>query len=307
MKEFPAVMLRRNGSKVIVLMCFMLLIGVVAAQQPKNLSRTEMEETKETPMAGINRHFEEMLSEHEIKNMNSNNELTAGISKHLMDVLEEKSKEARNNAKVEKHSIERVTSSTKVHENVEKVEETENTNNAEIEEIEETEEVEETKTEILYKSIEEVKISRDMNLTETTGLSREDFCELLANFQNDYAGFYERNAGLIWDLSQEYQVNEIFLCGVFALESYYGSNKSHMDAHNYGSMMNGHGKLISYESDAEGIEANYKLFANSYLSSEGKYYKGVTLDSVGDTYCPPTKDCPSWAGKVYCCMQYFLE
>lgn len=165
----------------------------------------------------------------------------------------------------------------------------------------------ETETQILYKSIEEIEISRDMDLTQTTGISREDFCQLLAEFKYDYDGFYEKNAGLIWDLSQTYQVNEIFICGVFALESYYGSNEKHIAAHNYGSMMNRKGKLIQYESDEEGIEANFKLFANSYLNPEGKYYKGVTLDSIGDTYCPPTTKCPSWAGKVYKCMQMFIE
>lgn len=165
----------------------------------------------------------------------------------------------------------------------------------------------EPEMEIIYKTLEEVSISRDMDLTETTGLSREDFCELLANFEYDYEGFYERNAGLIWDLSQEYQVNEIFICGVFALESYYGSSDKHISAHNYGSIMTGNGKLQKFENDAEGIEVNFKLFAECYLSPEGKYYKGVTLDSIGDTYCPPTKDCPSWAGKVYSCMQKFLE
>lgn len=158
-----------------------------------------------------------------------------------------------------------------------------------------------------YKSIEEVEISRNMDLTETTGLSREDFCELLADFKYDYDGFYARNAGLIWDLSQECHVNEIFMCGAFALESYYGSDTAHCIAHNYGSIMTKDGKLVKYASDKEGIEANFKLFANSYLSPEGKYYKGVTLDSIGDTYCPPTANCPSWADKVYDCMKIFLE
>lgn len=182
----------------------------------------------------------------------------------------------------------------------------------------ETVDVEESEPETVYKSLEEVKISRNMDLTETTGLSREDFCELLANFKYDYAGFYERNSGLIWDLSQEYQVNEFFICGVFAEESLYGSNEAHISTHNYGSIMitevvkvedeNGEEKEIKikklkpYSSDEEGIRANFELFANSYLSPDGKYYKGVTLDSIGNTYCDS-----KWAGQVYSCMKYFLE
>ena len=139
-----------------------------------------------------------------------------------------------------------------------------------------------------------------MDLTKTSGLSREDFCNLLADFKYDYAGFYERNSGLIWDLSQEYQVNEFFVCGVFAEESLYGSNEAHIVTHNYGSIMK-NGKLVSYESDAEGIRANFELFAKSYLSPDGKYYKGVTVDSIANTYCDS-----SWAGRVYSCMKKFL-
>lgn len=165
----------------------------------------------------------------------------------------------------------------------------------------------ENEPENVYKSLDEVKISRNMDLTKTTGLSKEDFVELLSDFPYDYAGFYERNAEEIWEQSQRYQVNEIFMSGVYGLESYYGSDKRHISCHNYGSIMTRDGKLVRYASDAEGIEANYKLFSNCYLSPDGKYYKGVTLDSIGDTYCPPTPDCPSWADKVYSCMQLFLE
>lgn len=164
----------------------------------------------------------------------------------------------------------------------------------------------ETEPKIVYKSIDEVEISRDMDLTETTGLSKENFYELLANFKYDYDGFYERNADFIWELSQKYKVNEIFICGVFALESLYGSDEEHIRTHNYGSIMKNE-KLVKYDSDPEGIEANFRLLANSYLTPEGKHYKGVTLDAIGDTYCPPTAKCPSWSSKVYSCMRKFLE
>lgn len=172
--------------------------------------------------------------------------------------------------------------------------------------VQEIETQEEIKPEIIYKSLDEVEISRNMDLTKTTGLSKEDFYKLMSDFKYDYAGFYEKNADLIWQLSQKYQVNEIFICGVFGLESYYGSDDYHIVNHNYGSIMNKRGRLVYYANDAEGIEANFKLFANSYLSAKGKYHKGVTLDSIGNTYCPPTSECPSWASKVYDCMKKFL-
>lgn len=294
MQETPPVILRRNITKVIeitVCTCFILLL-VISAMQPKLVQKTAVKEInrKATLTAGVSKQFSEVLTEKTAKNTSN----TAGISRHLEEVLKKKQKEAKQ-AKVEKMQVDTVTSVAGTTETTGLANETE------------VADAEETKPEILYKSLDEVKISRDMNLTETTGLSKEDFCELLANFKYDYAGFYERNAGAIWDLSQKYKVNEVFICGVFALESYYGADDRHVNTHNYGSIMNKDGKMVRYATDAEGIEANFKLFANCYLNPEGKYYKGVILDSIGDTYCPPTPECPSWADKVYCCMQYFLE
>lgn len=157
-----------------------------------------------------------------------------------------------------------------------------------------------------YKSIDEIKISRDMDLTKNLEISRSDFCELLSNLKFDYEGFYERNAGIIWDYAQYYQVNEIFMCGLYGLESAHGSNQKHKEAHNYSSIMTRSGVLASYDTDEEGIEASFKLLANEYLNPEGKYYKGKTLDSIGDTYCPPTSECQNWSDRVYECMQMFL-
>lgn len=248
MQETPPVILRRNITKVIeitVCTCFILLL-VILAMQPKLGQKTAVKKInrKATLTAGVSRQFGEVLTEKTAKNTSN----TAGISRHLEEVLKKKQKEAKQ-AKVEKLQVDTVTSVAKTTE---------------------TADVEDAKPEILYKSLDEVKISRDMNLTETTGLSKEDFCELLANFKYDYAGFYERNAGAIWDLSQKYKVNEVFICGVFALESYYGADDRHVNTHNYGSIMNKDGKMVRYATDEEGIEANFKLFANCYLNPEGK-------------------------------------
>lgn len=286
MEKTPPVLLRRNNSynrliQSAIIICSMILLGFSAMQvQGDNVKVHVTEKKVETVelSAGVSRMKEPQPEK-----------MVAGLSKQLMKFAKEPLPE------VEELNVETVTTSI----------ETEDV--ADVTETEDVAEEEKTEPEILYKSLEEVKISRNMDLTETTGLSREDFCKLLANFKYDYAGFYKQNAGLIWDLSQKYQVNEIFICGVFGLESYYGSDDRHISTHNYGSIMRRTGGMVKYSSDAEGIEANFRLFANSYLSTEGKYYKGVTLDSIGNTYCPPTPDCPSWADKVYSCMQYFLE
>lgn len=274
MQETPPV-IRRNTRRerliqTFILLCSMLLIGIVAKRENEKqmaVEETAMVQESNTTNVKLLVGVSDNLMMNEPKSVG----LEVGVSKELEQFL-------RNTLpEVEKLEVDTVTSPAEV----------------------------EPKKD--YKSLDEVKISRDMDLTQTTGLSREDFCKLLADFKFDYAGFYEENAGQIWDLSQKYQVNEIFICGVFALESYYGSDDRHIAANNFGSIMTGDGQMVRYSSVKDGIEANYKLFANCYLSPDGKYYKGVTLDSIGDTYCPPTPDCPSWADKVYTCMQYFLE
>ena len=261
----------------IVLVCSMIILGIfIGVQENANNVATKKfvpktsatEEVENVEFsAGVSKKLLLVMKEQKPE------DLVAGVSKRLSQLSQEPIQESH----VESLNVNIVTSSVDI------------------------------KPEKTYKSLDELKISRDMDLTQTTGVSREDFCKLLADFQYDYAGFYKKNAGLIWDLSQEYQVNEIFMCGVFALESYYGSDKRHITSHNYGSIMNGKGKLVKYATDEEGIEANFKLFSNCYLKSDGKYYKGVTLNAISNTYCPPTPDCPSWADKVYACMKYFIE
>lgn len=61
-----------------------------------------------------------------------------------------------------------------------------------------------------YISIKDVKISKDMDLTVRTGLSRADFITLISGVKADTSGFFEENAGTIYDLCEEYSLNEIF-------------------------------------------------------------------------------------------------
>ena len=62
-------------------------------------------------------------------------------------------------------------------------------------------------------SISDVTISRTMDLTKRTGLSREDFIKLISGVKADTSGFFEDNAGTIYDLCKTYSINEIFFCG----------------------------------------------------------------------------------------------
>ena len=72
-----------------------------------------------------------------------------------------------------------------------------------------------------------------MDLTVRTGLSKEDFITLMTNMSADTSGFFEENASLIYDYCEQYQINEIFFCGLIVAESGWNIAPNHRKTHNY--------------------------------------------------------------------------
>lgn len=153
-----------------------------------------------------------------------------------------------------------------------------------------------------YIKIEDVKISFDMDVSKTTGLSKEDFITFVQNMKCDRTGILAKNAGWIWECCQKYSVNEIFVLGVCGIESAWCSAPQHQNTHNYSSLMSG-GRLIPYATDEAGFEAMIKLLGERYLTPGASFYHGATITGVGTCYCNPT----SWPGKVYTCMQQAMR
>lgn len=154
-----------------------------------------------------------------------------------------------------------------------------------------------------YISIEEIKISKDMDLSIRCGISREDFIKLMENMKVDYSKFFAKNAGIIYDLCEKYEINEIFFCGLIAAESGWSIASSHRNAHNYISMMSSKG-LIRYSSEEEGLEAATKLLHNKYLTKGGSCYSGKTLSAVQKRFCPNSS---TWVGLVFGCMKQVVK
>lgn len=154
----------------------------------------------------------------------------------------------------------------------------------------------------LYIPVSEVKISFNMDVSKPTGLSRDDFIELVSKMRYDRTGILEANAGVIWDCCQKYNVNEIFVLGICGIESAWCSAPQHQRTHNYASLMS-KGKLIPYASDAEGFEALIKLLGQNYLTPGRGVYHGKTITGVGTSYCNTT----TWPPKVYKCMQQVFQ
>lgn len=154
-----------------------------------------------------------------------------------------------------------------------------------------------------YISIDEITISKGMDLTKRTGISKEDFKKLMKNLKVDKSGFFYKNSDIIYDLCEKYELNEVFFCGLIAAESGWNIQSNHRRAHNYISMMS-KGKLIKYASEEAGLEAAAKLLHTKYLTPGGAYYRGKTLASVQKIFCPNSS---TWVGLVYGCMKQVVK
>ena len=225
----------------------------------------------------------------EIRNTakNSENEVTTEQVNNNNEENEEKVTE-NSNEKNEEKVTEKDNSEEKEENSTSKKESSES-------EKEEDDDEEENKNDTAKTvSISEVKISKSMDLTKRTGLSREDFIKLMSRVKADTSGFFEDNAGEIYDLCEEYSINEIFFCGLISAESGWNIASNHRSTHNYISLMK-NGKLISYSSVSEGLEVAAKKLHYNYLTPGGKFYHGKTLAGVKTCFCPSS----TWVDLVY--------
>ena len=154
-----------------------------------------------------------------------------------------------------------------------------------------------------YIKPKDVKISKTMDITKRTGLSKEDFKKIMKNLKSDKSKFFYRNADTIYDLCEKYQINEVFFCGLIAAESGWNIAGNHRRTHNYISLMY-KGKLIKYSSEKEGLEVAAQKLHQNYLTKGGKYYNGKTINGVQKRFCPASD---TWDDLVYGCMKYVVK
>ena len=146
-----------------------------------------------------------------------------------------------------------------------------------------------------YISLEELTISEKMDLTERTGLSKDDFVELISRVKQDSSKFFYENAELIYDLCEKYEINEIFFCGLISAESGWNIASNHRRTYNYISLMV-NGTLKQFASVEDGLEQAAKVLHEKYLTPGGRFYNGKTLAGVKTRFCPSSS---TWTGLVY--------
>ena len=168
---------------------------------------------------------------------------------------------------------------------------------------EQNQEPENVVPEKIYTQIKDVKISKDMDLTVSTNLSKEDFKTVISGVKQDTSKFFYNNSDLIYDLCQQYELNEIFFCGLISAESGWNIADNHRRTHNYISLMS-KGNLIKYNSVEEGLEVAAKTLHNKYLTKGGVFYYGKTLSAVKTKFCPASS---TWVNLVYGKMKQIIK
>lgn len=151
--------------------------------------------------------------------------------------------------------------------------------------------------------IEEVKISKDMDLTVRTGLSKEDFVKLISGVKADTSGFFRENAEYIYDVCEKNSLNEIFFCGLISAESGWDIAPAHRSTHNYISLMSANG-LIRFASVQDGLDKAAEALNKRYLTPGGAFYYGKTLSAMKTRFCPAS---PTWVNLVYGRMEQIMK
>ena len=177
------------------------------------------------------------------------------------------------------------------------------TENNQTEQIEATNQEQNQEPEKIYTQIKDVKISKDMDLTVSTNLSKEDFKTVISGVKQDTSKFFYNNSDLIYDLCQKYELNEIFFCGLISAESGWNIADNHRRTHNYISLMS-KGNLIKYNSVEEGLEVAAKTLHNKYLTKGGVFYYGKTLSAVKTKFWPASS---TWVNLVYGRMKQIIK
>jgi len=162
------------------------------------------------------------------------------------------------------------------------------------------------------------KVSENMKVNESSGLSLEDFKKALSGNTSDKNKIFENNAQAFYNADKNYNINGIFLAGIAINESAWGTSTIASTKKN----LFGYGAYDSsplessytFEDYKDGIDMVAKVLAKYYVNApgtkiydgeiaSGKYFHGSTVKDVNIRYATDTE----WHKKVYSYMEYLYN
>lgn len=161
------------------------------------------------------------------------------------------------------------------------------------------------------------KLSMNMDLTKPSGLSLEQFKEVLTD-EKDKNDIFYNNAEYFYYAEQQYGINGIFLASVGIHESAWGTSSISLNKKNlfgYGAYDSSpSSSAYKFNNYSESIDLVARVLVKYYLNSpgttiyngekaSGKYYNGNTISSVNKKYATDT----NWKNCVYKYMNYLYN
>lgn len=147
------------------------------------------------------------------------------------------------------------------------------------------------------------KATIKLQVNKTCGLSKKDFVKLIGKLQkmkynHDANKIFKNYAGYIWEKGEKCKVDALFVCGIIAQESWWGTSQLAISRNNFTSQSKLDGELIRYDSVKECLDYTFKNLSQNYLKKGGKYYHGLSIKAVGKEYCVG-----KWDKEVLACMK----
>lgn len=154
------------------------------------------------------------------------------------------------------------------------------------------------------------RLSYDMDISEPSGLSLEQFRAILQGKPSDKNKIFENNCDYFYYAEQEYGINGVFLASLAIHESGWGTSRIALDKNNLfgyqaydGSAYNSAKVFSDY---SEGIDLVARVLMKYYLNSngtsiyggdiaDGRYFTSPTIKGVNKYYASD----PNWASSIY--------
>ena len=158
------------------------------------------------------------------------------------------------------------------------------------------------------------RLDFNMDMSEPSGLSLEQFREILQYNESDKNSIFTDNADYFYYAEQEYGINGVFLAAIAIHESGWGTSNIAKDKNNlFGYMAYDNSPYASakqFSTCAEGIDLVARVLVKYYLNpagaeiyggniAEGKFYNGNTVTAVNQKYASDK----NWANAVYSIMK----
>ena len=147
-------------------------------------------------------------------------------------------------------------------------------------------------------------LSKDMDLTQPSGLTLSDYKTILGYNTSDKNSIFADNYEAFYNAEQTYGVNGIFIAAVGIHESAWGTSYLAKEKNNlFGYRAYDRDPINSaqdFESYTDAINVVAEALHKNYLTPTGSYYNGTTIESVNQKYASDK----AWHEKVYKYMEY---